>query len=42
LYSNNKTYRFDELDGWNEDTIKKRLEEISRAEEESRSEEEDV
>ncbi|MEA2033155.1 MAG: proteasome accessory factor PafA2 family protein [Euryarchaeota archaeon] len=42
LYSNNKTYRFDELDGWNEDTIKKRLEEISRAEEESRGEEEDV
>ncbi len=42
LYSNNKTYRFDELDGWNEDTIKKRLEEINRAEEESRGEEEDV
>lgn len=42
LYSNNKTYRFDELDGWNEDTIKKRLEEISMAEEESRGEEEDV
>ncbi len=42
LYSDNKTYRFDELDGWNEDTIKKRLEEISRAEEESRGEEEDI
>ena len=42
LYSNNKTYRFDELDGWNEDTIKKRLEEISRAEEESRGKEEEV
>jgi len=42
LYSNNKTYRFDELDGWNEDTMKKRLEEISRAEEESRDKEEDV
>ena len=42
LYSNNKTYRFDELDGWNEDTIKKRLEEINRAEEESSGEEEDV
>ncbi len=42
LYSNNKTYRFDELDGWNEDTIKKRLEEINRAEEKSRGEEEDV
>ena len=42
LYSNNKTYRFDELDGWNEDTIKKRLEEINRAEEESRGEEEEV
>jgi len=42
LYSNNKTYRFDELDGWNEDTIKKRLEEISRAEEENRGKEEEV
>nr|QNO50904.1 Pup--protein ligase [Methanosarcinales archaeon ANME-1 ERB6] len=42
LYSNNKTYRFDELDGWNEDTIKKRLEEINRAEEESRGKEEEV
>ncbi len=42
LYSNNKTYRFDELDGWNEDTIKKRLEEISREEEESRGEEEEI
>ncbi|MCD6455867.1 MAG: proteasome accessory factor PafA2 family protein [Methanophagales archaeon] len=42
LYSNNKTYRFDELDGWNEDTIKKRLEEINRAEEEGKEEEEDV
>ncbi|HJH27776.1 MAG TPA: hypothetical protein C5S37_13670 [Methanophagales archaeon] len=42
LYSNNKTYRFDELDGWNEDTIKRRLEEINRAEEKSRGEEEDV
>ena len=42
LYSNNKTYRFDELDGWNEDTIKKRLEEINREEEESRGEEEEI
>lgn len=32
LYTYNKTYRFDELDGWNEGTIKKKIDEIRRAE----------
>ncbi|MFZ2070990.1 MAG: proteasome accessory factor PafA2 family protein [Halobacteriota archaeon] len=40
LYSNNKTYRFDELDGWDEDSIRKKVEEIKR--EEERSEDEDL
>lgn len=30
LYANNKTFRFDELDGWNEESIKKKIEEISK------------
>jgi hypothetical protein len=33
MYSCNKTYRFDELDGWNEDRINEKIEEISRKEE---------
>ncbi len=37
LYSGSKTYRFDELDGWNEETIRKKIESIK--EEERRSEE---
>jgi len=28
LYANNKTFLFDELDGWNEETIRKKIEEI--------------
>ncbi len=40
LYSNNKTYRFDQLDGWNEESIEKKLEEIKA--EESRVDEEEV
>ena len=40
LYSNNKTYRFDELDGWDEESIEKKIEEIKR--EEKRLEVEDV
>ena len=32
LYANNKTFRFDELDGWNEETIRKKIEEIRREE----------
>jgi hypothetical protein len=32
LYANNKTFRFDELDGWNEESIKKKIEEIRREE----------
>lgn len=32
LYSNNKTFRFDDLDGWNEETIKEKIEEIRREE----------
>jgi len=32
LYTYNRTYRFDELDGWNEETIKKKIDEIRRAE----------
>ena len=32
LYANNKTYRFDELDGWNEETIQRKIEEIKRSE----------
>ncbi len=42
LYSNNKTYRFDELDGWDEDRIEEQVEEISRAEKKSKEEEEVV
>ena len=30
LYANNKTFRFDELDGWNEESIKKKIAEISK------------
>ncbi|MCK4476062.1 MAG: proteasome accessory factor PafA2 family protein [Methanophagales archaeon] len=41
LYSNNKTYRFDELDGWDEDRIKEQVEEISRAEKRGKEEEEE-
>jgi hypothetical protein len=32
LYANNRTFRFDELDGWNEETIQKKIEEIRRKE----------
>ncbi len=32
LYSNNKTYRFDELDGWDEESIRKKIEEIKQGE----------
>ena len=32
LYSTSKTFRFDELDGWNEESIKKKVEEISKEE----------
>ena len=32
LYSNNKTYRFDELDGWNEKSITEKVEWIRRSE----------
>ena len=32
LYSNNKTYRFDELDGWNDESIRKKIEEIKQGE----------
>ncbi len=32
LYANNKTFRFDELDGWDEESIKKKIEEIRREE----------
>ncbi len=42
LYSNNKTYRFDELDGWDEDRIEEQIEEISRAEKKSKEEEEEI
>ncbi len=40
LYSNNKTYRFDQLDGWNEESIEKKVEEIKA--EESKVDEEEV
>jgi len=40
LYSNNKTYRFDELDGWDEGSIKERIEEIRREEKRGKEEEE--
>jgi len=40
LYSNNKTYRFDELDGWNEESIQKKIEEIRQ--EEKRGEEDEL
>lgn len=42
LYSNNKTYRFDELDGWDEDRIMDQIEEISRAEKRCKEEEEEI
>jgi hypothetical protein len=32
LYSNNKTYRFDELDGWNDESIRKKIKEIKQGE----------
>jgi hypothetical protein len=32
LYSNNKTYRFDELDGWDDESIRRKIEEISKEE----------
>jgi hypothetical protein len=32
LYSNNKTYRFDELDGWDEESIKEKIAEIIKEE----------
>ncbi len=38
LYSNNKTYRFDELDGWDEESIERKIEEISREEKKVREE----
>jgi len=38
LYSNSKTFRFDELDGWNEETIKRKVEEISREENKEKDE----
>lgn len=42
LYSNNKTYRFDELDGWDEGRIKEQVEEISREEKRGKEEEEEI
>ncbi|MHC1610845.1 MAG: proteasome accessory factor PafA2 family protein [Candidatus Methanospirareceae archaeon] len=30
LYANNKTFRFDELDGWDDESIKKKIEEIRK------------
>ena len=36
LYANNKTFRFDELDSWNEESIKKKIEEIRREEKKAR------
>jgi len=42
LYSNNKTYRFDELDGWTEERIEEQVEEISRAEKRGKEEEEEI
>ena len=41
LYSNNKTYRFDELDGWDEGRINERIEEIRMAERVEREEAEE-
>lgn len=38
LYSNSKTFRFDELDGWNEESIKKKVEEISKEEKKDKEE----
>lgn len=32
MYSNNKTYRFDELDGWDDDSIARKVEEIKAEE----------
>ncbi len=40
LYSNNRTYRFDQLDGWDDASIKKKVEEIR--EEERKGEKEEV
>ncbi len=39
LYSNNKTYRFDDLDGWDEASIRKKIEEIRKEERLSEDEE---
>ncbi|MDF2958056.1 MAG: hypothetical protein OD814_001678 [Candidatus Alkanophagales archaeon MCA70_species_1] len=43
LYSGSRTYRFDELDGWDEESIRRKIEEIKReeAEAEAENEEED-
>ena len=38
LYSGSRTYRFDELDGWNEESIKGKIEEIKREEAEAEAE----
>jgi hypothetical protein len=38
LYSNNKTYRFDELDGWDKESVKEKVEEIRRAEKKEKEE----
>ena len=32
MYSNNKTYRFDQLDGWDDDSIARKVEEIKAEE----------
>jgi hypothetical protein len=42
MYSNNRTYRFDELDGWDEESITKKVEEIRKAEKTGRKEEEEI
>jgi len=39
MYSNNKTYRFDQLDGWDEDSIAKKVEEIKAEEKKGEKEE---
>jgi hypothetical protein len=38
LYSNNRTFRFDELDGWTEETIRQKIEEIRREEADAQDE----
>jgi len=38
MCSNNKTYKFDELDGWDEEVIKRKVEEIKKAEKKGREE----